>query len=101
MPVIVYKTRYDYKNAVDDQYKGTPADLDYLTRYPDIARGVDDGVFTSGYDHYIRYGKSGGRTYDLTLNSKSVPVVTGNKKYWIIGGIILLVSLYLWNKYKK
>jgi GT2 family glycosyltransferase len=41
-----------------------PPDFDetfYLRQYPDVAAAVADGRLSSGYDHYIRYGRREGR----------------------------------------
>jgi len=34
----------------------------YLSTYPDVADAVRSGAFASGYDHYVRFGMSEGRT---------------------------------------
>jgi len=33
----------------------------YLETYPDIAQSVGEGVFPSGYEHYLRHGRAEGR----------------------------------------
>ncbi len=33
----------------------------YLSAHPDIAQAVGDGVFASGYEHYLQYGRAEGR----------------------------------------
>lgn len=46
------------------QSVASAADFDeafYLETYPDIARSVADGEFTSGQDHYLRHGRAEGR----------------------------------------
>ncbi len=35
----------------------------YLQMYPDIAAGIERGVITSAYDHYMRHGKREGRLF--------------------------------------
>jgi hypothetical protein len=35
----------------------------YLALYPDVAGAVSDGVFPSGYVHYVRWGKAEGRLF--------------------------------------
>ena len=69
----MFGTKYDYKykNAIPDSYYGTPADIEYLRLNRDVAAAVADntadptsaGAFTSGYAHYVIYGKAEGRTY--------------------------------------
>lgn len=34
----------------------------YLRLYPDVAKAVREGSLSSGYDHYVRYGRVEGRT---------------------------------------
>jgi hypothetical protein len=42
----------------------TPADVAerwYLTKYPDVARAIEEGRFTTGHDHYAQHGIREGR----------------------------------------
>jgi hypothetical protein len=90
MAAIVENTRFDYRHATgDDPYYGTPADVDYLNRYPDVAAAVKSqresgGDITSGYLHYKTLGMGEGRTYDMSLNNKPA-AVTASWGSWIPG----------------
>lgn len=37
------------------------SESEYLTLYPDVAAAVNTGVVKSGYEHYLKHGKSEGR----------------------------------------
>ncbi|MDF0555318.1 hypothetical protein [Kamptonema sp. UHCC 0994] len=41
-------------------------EADYLVSNPDVKQAVDDGVFKSAFDHYLRYGQLEGRIVTLT-----------------------------------
>lgn len=109
MPAIVYNTRYDYRkyrNAAYEEYAGTPADIDYLKRYPDVAAFMENEKaagkadrLRSGYDHYMIAGKSEGRTYDLSLND--APVASGSLKKVLIVVAIGIVGFILYKKFVK
>ncbi len=130
MAAIVYKTRYDFKNAQGDldpaSLKGTPADLDYLARNIDVADAVNRGEFVSGYDHYLQYGKAEyenngdptmkfgtlgydavksqwpyKRFYNLSLNDSSGKASLATRKNAIIYVLIGLVLIAAVIAYKK
>lgn len=46
----------------------------YLKAYPDVADAVKAGYFTSGYDHYVKHGKSEGRSTRAPAGPPPVPV---------------------------
>jgi GT2 family glycosyltransferase/glycosyltransferase involved in cell wall biosynthesis len=35
----------------------------YLEKYPDVKNAVEGGLITSAWEHFIQFGKAGGRTY--------------------------------------
>jgi hypothetical protein len=43
----------------------------YIAKYGDVRRAVETGVFASGYDHYVAFGKSEGRD-SLVIRNESV-----------------------------
>ena len=106
MSAIVINTRYDYHQATgDDLYYGTPADVDYLRRYPDAAHIVAEerkmhGGIQSGYTHYQLSGIYNGYTYDLSLNNTSqqgsqaaILPVSGQKSILLV--VIAILGIYL------
>ena len=46
------------------------SESEYLTLYPDVAAAVKAGAFKSGYEHYVKHGKSEGRSINLNLDRK-------------------------------
>ncbi len=122
--VITFMTPYDpqYKKATGDDptlgntqpggdntnpsWKGTPADLDYINRWPSpsVREDVASGALPSGYYHYVMYGKDMGATYNFDLNKK--PVVTTKtksflKKYGLILAVVAIAGALYWKFGKK
>jgi len=53
----------------------------YLDKYPDVARAVELGVFSSGLDHYLKYGKKEKRCDYIE------PVTKYSKVWWKLSRI--------------
>jgi hypothetical protein len=34
---------------------------EYLTQYPDVTNAVENNLITSGFEHYVLYGRTEGR----------------------------------------
>jgi len=105
----VRKRNYPFNASGADEYAGTPADLDYQNRYPDIKGAVEAyakgwGGYPTGYAHYIDAGKAEGRIYDFDLNKASEAariIKPSNKvKYLFIGIAIIGVIALVW-KYRS
>ena len=43
----------------------------YLSANPDVARGVQEGIYLCGFDHYVRNGRLEGRVQNQQLNDYS------------------------------
>jgi len=62
----------------------------YLQKYPDVRVAVNNGQFTSGYDHYIKYGKNEGRNCDIDDTLKKLIIDRQNpdwSNHLTLGGV--------------
>lgn len=69
----------DFRWASSDKKSAEviPPDFDeskYLLENSDIAQGVSEGGFVSGYEHYILFGKNEGRNRPLVIDGSLVKV---------------------------
>jgi hypothetical protein len=63
---------YIYDAGTDENYPDYWDEDDYLSANPDVAAAI--GYFSSGYDHFMRYGKFEGRRGGITIH--------GYPSYW-------------------
>lgn len=82
--------------AGTDIFYNLPADKQYLAGDAPLAASIAAGQseFTSGYDHYKKYGKSQGRQYNFALDLEA-PIV-----FIPIIGIVALI-MFKWKSIKK
>lgn len=51
----------------------------YFKLYPDVEEAVKNGVFGSAYEHFYRYGKTEGKSYECPVYDPFKAFATGNK----------------------
>lgn len=65
-----------------------PADKNYRETYENVGGAVEAGGFSSGYDHYKKFGKSEGKIYktsSLYLSVAAVVVAVAYGIYKLLG----------------
>lgn len=58
-PAIHYESHGQFENRTCNNFFDESS---YLSQYSDVASLVESGIFTSGFEHYVKYGFNEGRT---------------------------------------
>ena len=60
----------------------------YLSQNPDIAAAIDNGQFSSGFDHFIQFGLAEGRNSNSLFNEQAYLVANSDVANAVDDGMI-------------